>query len=131
LGLALAASLGVPGLAWFWALLLSLLATFARHPALAVLVATGWVAFAAAHGRVVRALVARPVGAGSTEGAHAPWPPHNRPRSTALTYAALVPLVVASVLLGLWPAPVVGIGATSASDISAEIDRPSAGVGER
>ncbi|MGA2448775.1 MAG: proton-conducting transporter membrane subunit [Polyangiaceae bacterium] len=132
LGLALAASLGVPGLAWFWALWLSLLAAFARHRALAGVVAIGWVAFAAAHGRVVRGLVARPVAAYS-KGAerNEPLTGRVRPQPTAWAYAALVPLVVVSAVLGLWPAPVLGIGAAAASDISREIDRPIAGAAER
>jgi hypothetical protein len=43
----------------------------------------------------------------------------------------LVALVVVSAVLGLWPAPVLGIGAAAASDISREIDRPIAGAAER
>jgi NADH-quinone oxidoreductase subunit M len=128
LGLALAASLGVPGVAWFWAVLVSLLAGFARHPALAVVVAAGWVASAAAHGRVVRALVARPVAASLGDDSNdVRSPVRRRPLAPALNYAALVPLVVLSIVLGLWPAPLFGIGETAASDISGAIESPNGG----
>jgi NADH-quinone oxidoreductase subunit M len=132
LGFALAGSLGVPGVAWFWAVFVSLLAGFSRHPALAVVVAVGWVAFAAAHGRIVRTLVARPVASNHDEeplDERAPRRKRTIPR--ALVYAALVPLVALSILLGVWPAPLLGISATAASDISGAIDGPGMGIVER
>jgi NADH-quinone oxidoreductase subunit M len=132
LGFALAGSLGVPGVAWFWAVFVSLLAGFSRHPALAVVVAVGWVAFAAAHGRIVRTLVARPVASNhDEEPLDERVPRRKRTIPRALVYAALVPLVALSILLGVWPAPLLGISATAASDISGAIDGPGMGIVER
>ncbi len=143
LGVSLAASLGVPGVACFWPVLLSLLAGFARHPSLALVVAAGWVASAAAHGRILRALVARPVasGQGDTGGDRGGpqdallvderrSPTHRAAHARGLTVVALVPLIMLSILFGLWPAPILGIGAAAASDISGAIELPSGSPGE-
>jgi len=124
LAVALALSLGVPGLAGFWGLLLVLAGGFSRHPVLAVLLAASLVASAAAHVRVARLVLLRVpdsrsprTGEGrSTASPAALYRPG--PRELAL----LASLAALALLLGLWPAPLLSQIAEGARDASAAVD---------
>jgi NADH-quinone oxidoreductase subunit M len=114
---ALALSLGVPGLAGFWGMLLVLAGGFARHPVLAVLLAASLVASAAAHVRVARCVLFerdRPVPLAS-----APVPvPDAGPRELAV----LVSLAALALLLGVWPVPLLTQIAGGVRDAASSVD---------
>ncbi|HXN33139.1 MAG TPA: proton-conducting transporter membrane subunit, partial [Polyangiaceae bacterium] len=118
----LAVSLGVPGLVGFWGPLLSLLGGFVRHPVLAVMMAAAFVASAAAHMRVARLCLLGRV--------HPAWrrsrllePFGGRfPDATPPEIIALAPLVALSLMLGIWPAPLLSPIAAAARDVSAIAD---------
>jgi NADH-quinone oxidoreductase subunit M len=121
-GVGLAVSLGVPGLAGFWGALLSLLGGFVRHPALAIVMAAAFVASAAAHMRIARLCLLGRV--------HPAWrrsrllePFGGRfPDATGREFAALAPLAILSLVLGLWPAPFLSPLAATVRDVSAAVD---------
>jgi NADH-quinone oxidoreductase subunit M len=128
----LAVSLGVPGLVGFWGPLLSLLGGFVRHPVLALVMAAAFVASAAAHMRVARLCLLGRV--------HPTWR-HSRllepfggrfPDATRPEIIALAPLVALSLVLGIWPAPLLSPIATAVREVSAMADPagpdPSVGV---
>lgn len=132
-GIALATSLGVPGLVGFWGEFLSLLGGFVRHPVLAILMVAGFVASAAAHLRVARHCLFGRV--------HATWRKSRLlepfggqfPDATPRELVALVPLAVVAILLGLWPAPLLSPLAAAVRDVSAAVDPtgPDPTVGSR
>ena len=122
LGLGLAAWLGVPALVGFWGPLLALLGGFARHPVLAVVMAAALVASAAAHLRVARTMLA-----GRLDPS---WRTSDRlepfagmlPDASPRELAALVPLALLALALGLWPAPLLSTVASGVRDASATVD---------
>jgi NADH-quinone oxidoreductase subunit M len=115
----LAVSVGVPGLVGSWGALLSLLGGFVWHPALAVLLAMVLVVSVAAHGRIARLVLL-----GSVDPAwrsNADLEPYGGrfPDATPSEIAALVPVAVLALLLGVWPAPLlstIGVGARDAGE---------------
>jgi NADH-quinone oxidoreductase subunit M len=117
IAVALALSLGVPGLAGFWGMLLVLAGGFARHPVLAVLLAASLVASAAAHVRVARCMLFerdRPAPLAS-----APVPvPDAAPRELAV----LVSLAALALLLGVWPVPLLTQIAGGVRDAASSVD---------
>jgi NADH-quinone oxidoreductase subunit M len=121
-GAGLAVSLGVPGLVGFWGPLLALLGGFVRHPVLAMLMAAGFVASAAAHMRVARLCLLGRV--------HPAWrrsrllePFGGRfPDATRPEIVALAPLVALSLVLGIWPAPLLSPIAAAVRELSASAD---------
>jgi NADH-quinone oxidoreductase subunit M len=121
-GVALCTSLGVPGFAGFWGAFLSLLGGFVRHPVLAVLMTAAFVASAAAHMRVARHCFFGHV--------HATWrqsrllePFGGRfPDATRSELVALVPLAIAAILLGIWPAPLLSPLASAVRDLSSAVE---------
>jgi NADH-quinone oxidoreductase subunit M len=128
----LALSLGVPGLAGFWALLLVLLGGFVRHPVLAALLAGGLVASAAAHLRVARVLLLGRAHLSRAAGAHAgPLDAAavdltrfggRLPDASSRELAVLAPLAGLGLLLGLWPVPLLSQIADGVRDASAVVD---------
>jgi len=118
-GVGLAVSVGVPGLAGSWGVLLSLLGGFVWHPALAVLLAAVLVVSVAAHGRIARLVLL-----GSVDPA---WSTHpdlepyggRLPDATPSEIATLVPIALLALVLGVWPAPLlssIGAGARDAGE---------------
>jgi NADH-quinone oxidoreductase subunit M len=115
----LAVSVGVPGLVGSWGVLLSLLGGFVWHPALAALLAAALVVSVAAHGRIARLVLlgtVDPVWRTSVD-----LEPYGGrfPDATLLEIAALVPVAVLALLLGVWPAPLlstIGVGARDAGE---------------
>jgi NADH-quinone oxidoreductase subunit M len=121
-GFGLALSLGVPGLASFWGTLLVLLGGFALHPVLALLLAAGLVASAAAHARVARLLL---IGRGALPYRHS-FPGEalgsGLPDATPSDLAALVPVAAIALLLGVWPVPLLAQIADGVRDVSVAVE---------
>jgi NADH-quinone oxidoreductase subunit M len=115
LAVALAVSLGVPGLAGFWGPLLVLAGGFPRHPVLAVLLAAGFVASAAAHVRVASAVL---LGRATPPEAPEPRATDAAPRELAV----LVSLAALALLLGVWPGPLLSQIADGVRDASSAVD---------
>jgi NADH-quinone oxidoreductase subunit M len=118
----LALSFGVPGLAGFWGMLLVLLGGFARHPVLALLLAVGLTASAAAHLRIARLVLF-----GQLDPAWRSSPqlepfggrvPDARPHELS----ALLPLAALALLLGLWPAALMAQIADGVRDASTAVE---------
>lgn len=114
----LAVSAALPGLVGGWGLLLALVGGFAVHPALGALLAVAAVVSVAAHARVARMLAFGPrdpavrgVGLLASLGGKVP-------DATPPEVIGLVPLAALSLLLGLWPAPLLTTLASSARDAS-------------
>jgi NADH-quinone oxidoreductase subunit M len=126
-GVGLGVSLGVPGLVGFWGAFLALLGGFVRHPVLAVMLAGAFVASASAHMRVARMCwLGHPPT--SWRGSHLLAPFGGRfPDATRSELIALAPLVVLSLLLGVWPGPLLSPIATVARDMSVAIDPSGTG----
>jgi NADH-quinone oxidoreductase subunit M len=108
----LACSAAVPCTAGLWGPLLALLGGFPRHPALGLMLAGALVVLVAASVRVACSALLDPQ-AGSPGIADA----------SAREAAGLAPLVLLALLIGLWPAPLLGTIATGASDASAAAER--------
>ena len=119
---ALAASLGAPGLAGSWGVLLALLGGSVRHPALALLVAAALVASAAAHLRMARLMLLGRLEPAWREGPELEPYAGRLPDATPRELIALVPLVALVVVLGFWPAPLLSTIALGARDASAAVD---------
>lgn len=105
-------SLGVPCLVGFWGPILVLLGGFAPHPAMALLLALSFVVLAAGHVRVARITLSGPW-------VDASGAPRTLADARPRELAALVPLILLAVLLGVWPAPLLSQIASGASDASA------------
>jgi NADH-quinone oxidoreductase subunit M len=118
LAVALALSLGVPGLAGFWGPMLVLAGGFARHPVLTVLLAAGFVASAAAHVRVASAVLFGRAAPPEPSGSSDPRPSDAAPRELAV----LVSLAAMALLLGVWPGPLLSQIADGVRDASAAVD---------
>jgi len=121
-GIGLAASLGAPGLAGAWGNLLILFGGFVRHPVIAFLVALALVASAAAHLRVARLLLLGELSA-SWRRSRALAPFGGRlPDATPRELVALVPLAALSLLLGLWPTPLLSPIVVGAREAGAALE---------
>jgi NADH-quinone oxidoreductase subunit M len=114
LGAGLGITVGAPGLAGFWGVLLALLGGFAPHPVLGVVLAAALVVVVAAHLRVARALLLARSGSADAAGAL-----HD---ATPREIAALVPIAALGLLLGLWPVPLLAEIGAGARDASAAVD---------
>lgn len=115
----LGVSVGVPGLAGSWGVLLSLLGGFVWHPALALLLCLALVVSVAAHGRIARLVLLGDVAPAWRTSLHLEPYAGRFPDATPLEIAALVPVAVVALLLGLWPAPLlspIGVAARDASE---------------
>jgi NADH-quinone oxidoreductase subunit M len=120
--LGLGASAAVPGLAAGWGVLLVMLGGFVRYPILAFLLATALVVSAAAHLRFARAMILSPPERGSLETAALDPFGGRFPDATFGELAALLPLALLTVWLGLWPSPILSSIAVAAHDIAAAVD---------
>jgi NADH-quinone oxidoreductase subunit M len=131
-GAGLAVSLGVPGLVGFWGPLLSLLGGFVRHPVLAMLMAAAFVASAAAHLRVARLCLLGHVPPGWRRSRVLEPFGGRFPDATGTELVAFAPMVAISLVLGLWPAPLLSPIAAAVREVSALADPagpdPSVGV---
>jgi NADH-quinone oxidoreductase subunit M len=122
--LGLATSLGVPCLIGFWGAFFALLGGFGRHPVLGVLLALAIVATAAAHLRVARMLLlGRFDDAWRRSAALQPFG-GRLPDASARDLAALVPIALLALLLGLWPTPLLSATGAGASDAAAMVEPP-------
>jgi NADH-quinone oxidoreductase subunit M len=124
LALGLATTLGIPCLVGFWGPLLAMLGGFGRHPVLATLLAVAIVAAAAAHLRVARlVLLGRFDEAWRRSSVLQPFGGH-LPDASPRELAALAPLALLALLLGLWPTPLLSATAAGARDVSATVEPP-------
>ncbi|MGO9837514.1 MAG: complex I subunit 4 family protein [Polyangiaceae bacterium] len=115
----LAVSVGAPGLVGSWGALLSLLGGFVWHPALAVLLAMVLVVSVAAHARIARLVLLGSVDPAWRSSADLEPYGGRFPDATPSEIAALVPVAVLALLLGVWPAPLlstIGVGARDAGE---------------
>jgi len=124
LALGLAGSLGVPCLAGFWAPFLALLGGFARHPVLGVLLALAIVSAAAAHLRVARLVLLGTFDVAWRRSLALKPFRGSLPDATPRELAALVPVAVVALLLGLWPTPLLSATAAGARDAAAAVEPP-------
>jgi NADH-quinone oxidoreductase subunit M len=121
-GVGLAVSLGVPALAGFWGALLSLVGGFVRHPVLAIVMTAAFVAMAAANLRVARlCLLGRVPTAWRQSDLLEPFG-GRFPDATPRELAVLMPFVVLSLALGIWPAPLLSPIAVAVRDVSTVVD---------
>ncbi len=125
LALGLAGSLGVPCLVGFWPPFLALLGGFARHPVLAVLLALAIVASAAAHLRVARLVLLGTFDVAWRRSLALKPFRGGLPDATPRELAALVPVAVVALLLGLWPTPLLSATAAGARDAAAAVEPPA------
>jgi len=124
-GAGLALSLGVPVLAGFWGPLLVLLGGFGRHPVMAVALAGSFVALTASHLRVARLmLLGRVDPAWRASPLLEPFG-GKLPDATAWEVAALAPVVVVALLLGVWPVPLLATMSAAVHDTSAGLEPTS------
>ncbi len=123
-GLALFASLGMPGLVGFWGELLTILGAFPTYRVIAILAAGGAVLAAASHLRVLERLCVAPLPeTWRTSAALAPFD-GKVPEITARESAALLPLVVLIVVLGVWPVPLLSAMSGTVRDTTALVNPP-------
>jgi NADH-quinone oxidoreductase subunit M len=124
-GVGLAVSLGVPLFAGFWGQLLVLLGAFARHPVLASVMALAIVLSAAAHLRVGRLMLLGRFDPARRKTSMLDPFGGRLPDATGPEVAALVPLVLLALLLGVWPTPLLSSIAAGARDVSSVVDPSS------
>ncbi len=122
LAVGLATSLGAPALAGSWALLLTLLGGFVRHPFVGLILAASLVVSAAAHVRVARSLFFDRLDPAWRQSRRLEPFGGRLPDATPLEMAALVPLAALVVALGLWPAPMLAPLDRAARDASGAFD---------
>jgi NADH-quinone oxidoreductase subunit M len=122
----LATSLGVPCLAGFWGPLLAMLGSFARHPVLATVFAVALVATAAAHLRAARMLLLGHVDPAWRRSSYLEPFGGRLPDAAPREVAALVPLAVLALLLGLWPTPLLASMAAGVRDVTETVQPQTA-----
>jgi NADH-quinone oxidoreductase subunit M len=118
LGIAALGVGGVPGSASFWATCLVGLGAVVREPGVATAVLVGAVLLAASQSmpmiRAVRGRLPEPLRRGASLTPYGGHVPDLRPRELA----ALAPLLLLIVLLGFYPAPLLGRASTTVRDIT-------------
>jgi NADH-quinone oxidoreductase subunit M len=123
-GLALMASLGLPGLSGFWGEALSLLGAFPSHRAIAAIAATGLVLAAAANLGAFQKLFLGPLkDAWRTSVELDPFG-GRFPDVTGRELASLAPLAVLTIVLGFWPMPLFSLIAGGVRDATLLVDPP-------
>ncbi|HEX8790210.1 MAG TPA: NADH-quinone oxidoreductase subunit M [Polyangiaceae bacterium] len=127
----LATSLGVPCLAGFWGPLLAMLGSFARHPVLATVFAVALVATAAAHLRAARMLLLGHVDPAWKRSTYLEPFGGRLPDAAPREVAALVPLAVIALLLGLWPTPLLASMAAGVRDVTETVQPATGGAPPR
>jgi NADH-quinone oxidoreductase subunit M len=124
LGIGLLASLGLPGLSGFWGELLAILGAFPTYRVVACLAAGGAILAAASHLQVIeRVCLGALPAAWKTSPALEPFG-GNVPELTARESAALLPLLVLTVVLGLWPVPLLSAMSGTVKDTTALVNPP-------
>lgn len=118
----LAVSLGAPGLAGSWSIVLALLGGFVRYPALAAVLAFALVASAAAHLRIAGRLLVGQADPKWRESAQLAPYGGRLPDAAPHELIALVPIAAIAFVLGIWPSPILASMAVSARDCSAMVD---------
>ncbi len=118
LAVALAVSLGAPGLVGSWGLLFCFVGGFARHPLLALILAGSLVVLAAAHARMARLLFFERVDPAWRQSRLLEPFGGRLPDATSLEMVALVPIAAIALVLGLWPIPALSPIETAARDAS-------------
>jgi NADH-quinone oxidoreductase subunit M len=121
----LATSLGVPCLAGFWGPLLAMLGSFARHPVLATVFAVALVATAAAHLRAARMLLLGHVDPAWRRSSYLEPFGGRLPDAAPREAAALIPLAIIALLIGLWPTPLLASMAAGARDVTETVQPPT------
>ncbi|HTQ48118.1 MAG TPA: NADH-quinone oxidoreductase subunit M [Polyangiaceae bacterium] len=121
----LATSLGVPCLAGFWGPLLAMLGSFARHPVLATVFAVALVATAAAHLRAARLLLLGHVDPAWRRSTYLEPFGGRLPDAAPREAAALIPLAIIALLIGLWPTPLLASMAAGARDVTETVQPPT------
>ncbi len=119
---ALAVSLGVPGLAGSWGILLMFVGGFARHPLLALILAASLVASAAAHARMARLLLFDRIDPVWRKSPSLEPYGGRLPDATSREMLALVPMAAVALVVGLWPIPALSPMESAARDASAPLD---------
>jgi len=119
---ALGVSLGVPGLAGSWGILLMFVGGFARHPLLALILAASLVASAAAHARMARLLLFDRVDPGWRKSPSLEPYGGRLPDATSREMLALVPMAAVALVIGLWPIPALSPMESAARDASPPLD---------
>jgi NADH-quinone oxidoreductase subunit M len=123
-GLALMASLGLPGLSGFWGEALSLLGAFPSHRAIATIAATGLVLAASYNLGAFQKLFLGPLkDAWRTSVELDPFG-GRFPDVTGRELASLAPLAVLTIVLGFWPMPLFSLIAGGVRDATLLVDPP-------
>jgi NADH-quinone oxidoreductase subunit M len=122
LAVALGVSLGVPGLAGSWGVLLTLVGGIVRHPLLATILAASLVASAAAHARMARLLLFDRVDPGWRKSRSLEPYGGRLPDATSLEMLTLVPMAAVALVIGLWPVPALSPMESAAKNESAVLD---------
>jgi NADH-quinone oxidoreductase subunit M len=123
-GFALFASLGLPGLLGFWGELLAIVGAFPSYRVIACLAAGGAILAAASHLRVLERVCLAPMPESwKTSAALAPFG-GKVPEITTRESAALLPLVVLTIVLGLWPVPLLSAMSGTVRDTTALVNPP-------
>jgi NADH-quinone oxidoreductase subunit M len=122
LAVALAASLGVPGLVGTWPIVLTFVGGFVRHPLLALVLAGSLVASAAAHARMARLLLFEKVDARWRQSRSLEPFGGRLPDATTSEMLALVPIAALALVLGLWPIPALSPMESAARDASTPLE---------
>jgi NADH-quinone oxidoreductase subunit M len=118
----LAVSLGVPGLAGSWGVLLTFVGGVVRHPVLAMIVGASLIASAAAHARMARLLLFERADPGWRKSRSLEPYGGRLPDATSLEMLALVPMAAVTLVIGLWPIPALSPMESAARDHSALLD---------
>jgi NADH-quinone oxidoreductase subunit M len=124
-GVGLALSLGVPVLAGFWGPLLVLMGGFGRHPVMAVALAWSFVALAASHLRVARSMLLGRLDPAWNVSPLLESYGGKLPDATPGEIAALVPVILVALLLGVWPVPLLAPMGAAVHDTSAALEPTS------
>jgi len=118
----LGVSLGAPGLAGSWSIVLALLGGFVRYPVLAVILTFSLLASAAAHLRMGRLLLMGRADPSWRQSAQLAPFGGRLPDAAPHELLALVPMAAAAFVLGVWPSPILASMAVSARDCSVVVD---------
>jgi NADH-quinone oxidoreductase subunit M len=118
----LAVSLGVPGLAGSWGVLLTFVGGIVRHPLLSLIVVAALVASAAAHTRMARLLLFERADLGWRKSRLLEPYGGRMPDATSLEMLALVPMAAVALVIGLWPIPALSPMESAARDHAAVFD---------
>lgn len=118
----LGVSLGAPGLAGSWSVVLALIGGFVRYPVWAAVLTFALLGSAAAHLRIARLLLMGEVNPTWRQSAQLAPFGGRLPDAAPHELFALVPTAAVAFVLGVWPSPILTSMAVSARDCSAVVD---------